>query len=44
MWLEEHGFTERFAPDLWKTLGTTRRKLQRKVIKDVAALKPATAE
>ena len=32
-WLDEHGFNERFAPDLWKILSVSRRGLQRKVIK-----------
>jgi hypothetical protein len=41
VWLEKHGFTARFAPDLWRTLGTTRRKLQRKIIKDARALADA---
>jgi hypothetical protein len=35
VWLEEHGFTSRFAPDLWETLKTTRRGLQEKVIREV---------
>jgi len=39
-WLAKHGFTARFAPDLWKTLGTARREIQRKVIKDAARLSP----
>jgi len=40
-WLMGHGFTERFAPDLWKTLHETRRKLQKQVISDVTKLSPA---
>lgn len=35
-WLLDHGFTERFAPDLWKTLGVARKNLQKQVIRDVA--------
>lgn len=38
VWLEEHGFTKRFAPDLWKTLRQARAKLQRLVIEDVELL------
>lgn len=37
-WLEEHGFTERFAPDLWKTVGKARHRLQRKVIRHLPSL------
>lgn len=37
-WLDEHGFTTRFAPDLWKTVENARRRLQRKAIKDAAKL------
>lgn len=37
-WLVDHGFTERFAPELWKTLNTTRRNLQKQVVRDVAKL------
>ena len=33
-WLDEHGFTARFAPDLWKSLNKTRRICQRRAIKD----------
>lgn len=33
-WLDGHGFTPRFAPDLWKTISATRHKLQKKVIKE----------
>ncbi len=39
-WLENHGFTARFAPALWKTLKACRRDIQRKVIKDAARLSP----
>jgi hypothetical protein len=38
VWLEEHGFTARFAPDLWKALLGTRRKLQKKIIKETRKL------
>jgi hypothetical protein len=38
-WLEEHGFTKRFAPDLWRAISASRRRLQRKVIKDGARLR-----
>lgn len=38
VWLRGHGFTERFAPDLWATLKETRRKLQKRVISDVPKL------
>jgi len=44
VWLQDHGFTEKFAPDLWKTLNASRRKLQRDLIRDVANLKSANAE
>lgn len=37
-WLEGHGFTRRFAPDLWKTLKISRRKIQREVIENAAAI------
>ena len=40
VWLDDHGFTKRFAPDLWKTLIATRRKLQGQVVKDVSKLSP----
>ncbi len=32
-WLDEHGFTRRFAPGLWRTLRKERRRLQRKVLR-----------
>lgn len=44
VWLQTHGFTPRFAPDLWETMKATRRSLQKKAIKDAAKLtelKPA---
>jgi hypothetical protein len=39
VWLDEHGFTKRFAPDLWRAISNSRRSLQRKVIKDGARLR-----
>ena len=38
-WLEAHGFTERFAPGLWKTVRKARSRLQRKVIRHLPPLK-----
>lgn len=38
VWLVDHGFSERFAPGLWKTLGTARRTVQRRLIKDIKTL------
>jgi hypothetical protein len=38
IWLDGHGFTRRFAPDLWNAIKTSRRRLQRKVIKDAKRL------
>ncbi len=37
-WLEAHGFTHRFAPDLRAALESARRKLQKQVIRDAAGL------
>jgi hypothetical protein len=37
-WLDEHGFTKRFAPDLRKALHTARRRLQKRAIRDAAKL------
>ena len=37
-WLEDHGFNQRFAPGLWKTLRTARRQLQRKIVKHLNSL------
>lgn len=39
VWLDEHGFTPRFAPDLWKTITSKRRGLQKTVIEEAAKLK-----
>lgn len=33
-WLQSHGFTKKFAPDLWNFMNSSRRALQKKVIKD----------
>lgn len=38
-WLEEHGFTAGFAPDLWKTVRKLRHRLQRKVIRRLPPLR-----
>ncbi len=35
-WMEGHGFTRRFAPDLWETLEISRRNIQRQAIESVA--------
>jgi len=37
-WLDDHGFTKRFAPDLRKTTTAARRKLQEQVVEDVSKL------
>jgi len=37
-WLVEHGFTHRFAPELWKKLEKTRRKLQDLAVDDARLL------
>lgn len=37
-WLRQHGFTNRFAPDLCRTVDEARLKLQRRAIKDVGKL------
>lgn len=44
LWLENHGFTPRFAPTLWKTLKASRRQLQQEVIKDVSRLTPSVSD
>jgi hypothetical protein len=41
VWLEGHGFTKRFAPDLWETLAATRRKLQKRVMREAENLPKA---
>ncbi len=38
VWLRQHGFTARFAPDLWDQINGSRRKLRREIIKDAARL------
>jgi hypothetical protein len=43
-WLATHGFTPRFAPDLWETLEASRQRLQRKAIKDAGRLRAPEAE
>ena len=43
VWLVSHGFTARFAPDLWKTLKSARRKLQARVIEEATKL-PASED
>lgn len=40
-WLESHGFTDRFAPDLWKSIKGARHGKQKEVIKDAAKLAPS---
>jgi hypothetical protein len=40
-WLDEHGFTSHFAPELWKAIKTSRRRFQHKVIKDAKRLQAA---
>ncbi len=39
VWLEKHGFTRNFAPDLWKTLKSARHGLQKRAIKEAAGLR-----
>lgn len=41
LWLKQHGFTNRFAPDLCKTIDGARGKLQRRVIKEITKLSSA---
>jgi hypothetical protein len=43
-WLADHGFTAKFAPDLWKSLKAARYKLQRQVIEDSAKLLHSRAD
>lgn len=40
-WLDEHGFTAKFAPHLWAAIEKSRLRLQRKASKDAAKLAPA---
>jgi hypothetical protein len=37
-WIEKHGFTEQFEPDLWVRLNETRLKLRKKAIRDAAQM------
>ena len=37
-WLIGHGFTDRFAPELWKKLGKARRKLQNRAVDDARSI------
>ncbi len=37
-WLTEHGFTERFAPSLWKLIKKNRRAMRKQVIADADGL------
>jgi len=37
-WLIEHGFTDRFAPELWKKLEKSRRKLQDRATDDARSI------
>ena len=39
IWLDEHGFTKRFAPDLWTTIKSSRKRLQGKAIKEACRLR-----
>ncbi|MES2657280.1 MAG: CHAD domain-containing protein [Verrucomicrobiota bacterium] len=41
-WLEEHGFTADFVPDLWKKLTESRKSLQKRTMLDAAALVSAS--
>jgi hypothetical protein len=43
-WMDDHGFARRFAPDLWDTIKTSRRRLQRKAIKDAKRLQTIGAD
>lgn len=40
-WLMSHGFTQRFAPDLWQALAASRDRLQSQVIEEAAHLQTA---
>jgi len=37
-WLIDHGFTDRFAPELWKKLEKARRKLQKRAMADAVSI------
>jgi hypothetical protein len=43
-WLDAHGFTKRFAVDLWRQISASRRRLQRKAIKDGARLRRSSPD
>jgi hypothetical protein len=43
VWLEDHGFTPRFAPELWETIRDARHSLQKKAIKGAGKLGAGTA-
>ena len=43
-WLVDHGFTRRFAPDLWKTLKLVRHNRQKQAIRDARDLATAGAD
>lgn len=40
-WLKSHGFTQRFAPDLWRTIKGARRRLQKEAIREAEKLTPS---
>lgn len=43
-WLEAHGFTKAFVPDLWKTIEKNRNQLKKKAVLKVAAMIPETPQ
>ena len=43
VWLKGHGFTQRFAPDLWKTIKAARKRLQKEAIRNAGMLTPSWA-
>ncbi|MCU0751257.1 MAG: CHAD domain-containing protein [Akkermansiaceae bacterium] len=43
IWLENHGFTKTFAPALWARIKSSRRALQKRVIRDGRKLKRVVA-
>jgi len=42
-WLKGHGFTQRFSPDLWKTIRDARKRLQKEAIRNAEMLTPSWA-
>jgi len=44
LWLKQHGFTNRFAPDLRRALDEARTKLQRRIMKNVDQLSSLALE